>query len=169
MVHSIVKVHPKHKRRGWRYELKLLMKAQFSAQVASLCDYTLTILLAKLFDVFYLYATFCGSMMGGTVNCFINYRWVFKTTDCKKKYIAMKYLFVWAGTILLNTWGTFALTEWLTSMNWLTEMMGYYASDLFIFCKIFVSIVVGFLWSYQLQRKFVYRNRNIKAVWKYFK
>ena len=69
--------------------------------------------LVKLSGLFYLYATFLGSVVGGVVNCVINYGWVFHADDCKKTHVALKYLFVWGGSILLNTWGTFALTEWL--------------------------------------------------------
>ena len=145
------------------------MKAQLSAQVASLCDFLFTILLVKLLGVFYLYATFCGSITGGMVNCFINYHWVFGANDCKKKFVAMKYLFVWTGSILLNTWGTFGLTEWLTNMRWVNHLLGYYVDDVFILSKIVVSILVGFFWNYQLQRTFVYRNRDIRAFWKHLK
>jgi putative flippase GtrA len=65
----------------------------------------------------------------------------------KKKYIAFKYLFVWTGSILLNTAGTFALTE----------LSGQY----FIFAKIVVAVGVALLWNYQLQRLFVYRDTHI--------
>ena len=60
------------------------------------------------------------------VNCAINYGWVFHAEDCKKTHVAVKYLFVWGGSIILNTWGTFALTEWLTRMTWVNGLLGYY-------------------------------------------
>ncbi|MBQ8673572.1 MAG: GtrA family protein [Bacteroides sp.] len=144
----------------------LFTKAQLSAQFASLVDLMVTIFLAKLFDVFYLYATFIGSVVGGVVNCAINYRWVFRAAGCKKRYVALKYLFVWGGSILLNTWGTFALTEWLTDMKWLNTLLGYYVDDVFIVAKIVVAVLVAFFWNYQLQRVFVYRNYDFKGFWK---
>lgn len=101
---------------GWRHAVWVFIKAQLSSYVASLIDFLVTILLVKLSGLFYLYATFLGSVVGGVVNCVINYGWVFHADDCKKTHVALKYLFVWGGSILLNTWGTFALTEWLTGM-----------------------------------------------------
>ena len=155
------------KQTTWRQAMWLFLKAQGSAQVATLCDFVATFLLAKCLGMFYLYATFCGSVTGGVVNCFINYRWVFRATECKMLHVALKYLFVWGGSILLNTWGTFALTEWLTGKRWVNALLGYYMNDVFILSKVVVALLVGFFWNYQLQRIFVYRNQDIKGFWKH--
>lgn len=145
-----------------RRACRVFLKAQLSAQVSSAADFFATILLVKLFGLFYLYATFLGAIVGGVVNCVINYGWVFHAAGCKKKYVALKYFLVWGGSILLNTWGTFALTEWLTGMGWINSLLGYYVDNVFILPKIVVALLVGFFWNYQLQRLFVYRNYNIR-------
>lgn len=147
---------------GWRRAAWVFFKAQLSAQVASLVDFLITIFLVKQFGLFYLYATFLGSVVGGIVNCIINYEWVFHAANCKKTHIALKYLVVWGGSILLNTWSTFALTEWLMSMTWVNGLLGYYIDDVFILAKIIVAVLVAFFWNYHLQRVFVYRNHNFK-------
>ena len=59
---------------GWRHAVWVFIKAQLSSYVASLIDFLVTILLVKLSGLFYLYATFLGSVVGGVVNCVINYR-----------------------------------------------------------------------------------------------
>lgn len=58
---------------GWRHAIWVFIKAQLSSYVASLIDFLVTILLVKLSGLFYLYATFLGSVVGGVVNCVINY------------------------------------------------------------------------------------------------
>ncbi len=146
----------------WRRTVWMFVKAQLSAQFASLVDFVVTILLVKLFDVFYLYATFTGSVVGGMVNCTVNYGWVFKADGIKKVHVALKYLFVWGGSIMLNTWGTFALTEWLTDMKWVNGLLGYYVDNVFILSKIIMAVLVAFVWNYQLQRIFVYRNLHFR-------
>ncbi len=151
---------------AWRRAVWTFFKAQLSAQLASLVDFAVTISLAKFFSVFYLYATFIGSVLGGAVNCVVNYGWVFHADGCKKTHVVLKYLFVWGGSIALNTWGTFVLTEWLTDMTWVNELMGHYVDNVFILPKIVVAVVVAFFWNYHLQRLFVYRNRNIKGFLK---
>ena len=80
----------------------MFIRAQFSSQVASATDFLVTILLVKLFRVYYVYATFTGSVCGGIVNCIINYKWTFKSKECKKRHVIVKYLLVWIGSILLN-------------------------------------------------------------------
>lgn len=156
------------KRQGaaWHFAVWLFLKAQLSAQFASFIDFLLTILLVKVWGVFYLYATFVGAVAGGAVNCFINYGWVFHARTVKKIHVALKYLFVWGGSILLNTWGTFLMTEWLTGMNWVNRLPGYYLNNLFILSKVIVALLVGFFWNYQLQRTFVYRNCDIRGFLK---
>ena len=69
---------------GWRHAVWVFIKAQLSSYVASLIDFLVTILLVKLSGLFYLYATFLGSVVGGVVNCVINYGWVFHADDCQK-------------------------------------------------------------------------------------
>ena len=142
----------------WYHALVTFLKAQLSAQLASLVDFVTTVLLVKCFALFYLYATLIGSVVGGMVNCAINYRWVFSDSHCKSHFIVMKYTFVWIVSIALNTWGTYFLTEWLTRMPWLNRLLSSDIDDLFIFSKIVVAVLVALLWNYQMQRLFVYRN-----------
>lgn len=124
-------------------------KAQFSSWVASAVDFAVTILLAEIIGVWYAYATFIGAICGGITNCCINYRWVFHAFGMKKKYIAVRYMIVWGGSILLNTYGTYFLTE-LSGSN-------------FIISKVVVAVLVGLFWNYQMQCRFVFSERNIKS------
>ena len=77
-------------------------KAQCSAWVASAVDFGITLILTSFAGVWYGYSTFIGAVCGGITNCGINYRWVFHATGMKKKYMAMRYLFVWIGSIVLH-------------------------------------------------------------------
>jgi len=81
------------------------------------------------------------------MNCMVNYRWVFDADGLKKKNVVVKYFVVWTGSILLNTLGTYLLTE--------------LSQQYFLFAKAVVAVSVGLLWNYQLQRLFVYRDTHI--------
>jgi putative flippase GtrA len=142
----------------------MFLRAQFASQIASITDFSVTIILFKLFGIFYLYATFLGSVCGGIINCTINYRWTFKSTDVKMKHVAVKYLTVWICSIFLNTYGTYLVTELLRNFAWLREFLGHMFDDVFIVSKLFVSLLVGFLWNYNMQRYFVYRNYNFRKA-----
>ncbi|MDR2409797.1 MAG: GtrA family protein [Bacteroidales bacterium] len=143
----------------------MFLRAQLSSQLASITDFLVTILLAKLLGIYYVYATFIGSVCGGITNCIVNYKWTFKAIGIKKRYVAFKYLMVWFGSIFLNTSGTYLMTELLKKIIWLDKLLGHLFDDIFIVSKIVVSLLVGYLWNYNMQRLFVYRNRNFK---KYF-
>ncbi|MDR0413448.1 MAG: GtrA family protein, partial [Dysgonamonadaceae bacterium] len=142
----------------------MFLRAQLSSQLASLTDFFITIVLAKFFGIYYVYATFIGSVCGGIINCIVNYRWTFKALTVKKRYVAIKYILVWIGSIFLNTSGTYLVTELLRSITWLTTFLGHLFDDVFIVAKIIVSLVVGFGWNYNMQRLFVYRNRDFSKA-----
>lgn len=144
----------------------MFIRAQFSSQVASISDFVVTILLAKLCNFYYVYATFLGSVFGGIINCIINYSWTFKSKECKMQHVLVKYILVWIGSIALNTWGTYLLTETLVRIPWLIKFLQHYVDDLFIFSKIVVSLFVGYVWNYNMHRLFVYRNRDIKGFFR---
>ncbi len=127
-----------------KHELWTFCKAQASAQVATAADFCVSLLLAELVGVWYVWASFVGALTGGIVNCSMNYRWVFDDAhELRKRNVAWKYSLVWTGSILLNTMGTYMLTE----------LSGVY----FIFAKITIAVAVGLLWNYQLQRRFVFK------------
>ena len=142
--------------------LDLLQGPDFCA-IRKLCRFSGDYPSGKGFCCFLSLCHIHGFLVGGIVNCAINYGWVFHAEDCKKTHVAVKYLFVWGGSIILNTWGTFALTEWLTGMTWVNGLLGYYIDNVFILSKIIVAVLVAFFWNYHLQRFFVYRNHNIKG------
>ena len=142
------------------------MRAQFSSQVSSATDFLVTILLAKLFDIYYVLATTIGAVAGGIVNCSINYCWTFKSKECKKRYVLMKYILVWIGSICLNTWGVYLMTESIQSVPWVQESLVHFFDDIFIVSKIVVSLLVGWFWNYNLQRIFVYRDCKLKNTFR---
>ena len=85
-----------------RNKLITFCKAQCSAWISSAIDFGTTIIFAHAFGIWYGYSTFLGALAGGITNCLINYRWVFHAFGIKKKNIAIRYMIVWTGSILLN-------------------------------------------------------------------
>lgn len=138
------------------------MRAQFTSQISSATDFLVTIVLAKLFDVYYVLATSFGSVAGGIVNCTINYYWTFRSKECKKKYVLIKYTLVWIGSICLNTWGVYWMTESIQRVPWVQETLAHFFDNIFIVSKVIVSLLVGWFWNYNLHRTFVYKDCKIR-------
>lgn len=127
-----------------KHELWTFSKAQLSAQFATMVDFGLSFLLVEFCGIWYVLATTLGAIAGGIVNCCINYEWVFDHTgNLKKKTVGIRYFLVWCGSIMLNTCGTYLLTE----------LSGKY----FIYAKAAVALCVALLWNYQLQCNYVYK------------
>lgn len=135
-----------------------IFKSLFSAQIASAVDFGLTILLSSVIGMYYVIATAIGALMGGVVNCTMNYRWVFPGMGVKKMHVAIKYAIVWVASIVLNTWGTYILTEYLRENIHVRCFLGEYVSHVYIVGKIVVAVVVAVFWNYQMYRLFVYRD-----------
>lgn len=142
----------------------MFLRAQMASQVASITDFTSTIISHYVFGVFYVYASFIGSVLGGVVNCLVNYKFTFRSKDVQKRHVALKYSFVWIGSIFLNTYGTYLGTELLREFPPLQSLLGQFVDDVFVGVKAIVSLIVGFVWNYNMQRYFVYRNITIKGI-----
>ena len=140
----------------------MFLRAQLSSQLSSITDFLITIILVNLFQVFYVYATFIGSVCGGATNCVVNYRWTFKAMDVKKRYVALRYLIVWGGSIYFNTSGIFLMTEMIRKIPWVVDFSNLFFENIFIIPKIIVSLFIGFIWNYNMHRFFVYKNFNLK-------
>ena len=110
----------------------LFLKAMCSAQIASAVDFMATLALVNFCGLYYVYATFLGALSGGVVNCCINYKWVFCVSS-SKCHIALKYMLVWGGSIILNTYGTYFLTECMMRMAWVGRLTNMYVS-IFFYC-----------------------------------
>ena len=141
----------------------MFVRAQLSAQVATFVDFALSIILHQLVGVYYVHATFYGSVTGGLVNCAINYKWTFHTADCHPLSVLVKYVMVWLGSISLNIWGTYLLTETLTGRVGLFSLSESLA---FIIAKVVVAVTVAVLWNYNLHRSFVFKDAHVARLLK---
>lgn len=136
------------------------LRAQLSAQFATLTDFTLTYICFQWLGVHYLLATTLGTIFGGLINCIINYKWAFNPDDCQFKWVLFKYALVWGGSLILNVFGLYILIEFLKAHTLLWEQSsGFYL----MLSKIIVSLAVAVGWNYTLHRHFVFRDAKIKS------
>lgn len=144
-----------------QHSLIVFLRAQLSAQFATLVDFVLTYVCFHFLGFHYLWATSFGTISGGITNCLINYKWAFKTDDCQFKWVLFKYILVWIGSFGLNVGGVFLLVELLKRHTTLWEE--HSDSLCLMVVKIIVSITVSLCWNYLLHRHFVFRDANIHS------
>lgn len=63
-------------------------------------------------------------------------------------------------------YGTYLLTEYLRDSQWVYDIFGRFTENAFLVPKLIVSLIVGFVWNFNMQRLFVYRDVNIKGIFK---
>jgi len=144
-----------------RHNLIVFLRAQLSAQFATLTDFILTYVCFHFIAFHYLLASSIGTISGGIINCVINYKWTFNTKDCQFKWVLLKYILVWGGSFALNIGGVFFIVEFLKNYTNLWEEQS--DSLCLIIVKIIVSIIVAIGWNYTLHRNFVFRDVNIQS------
>ena len=141
-----------------RHSLFMFLRAQLSAQFATLTDFILTYVCFEWLGIYYVLATSIGAITGGITNCVINYKWAFATKDCQFKWVFFKYILVWIGSFVLNVGGVYLLVEFMQNNTHLWER----ASGLYlIIAKVIVSVIVSVGWNYVLHRYFVFQDAKI--------
>lgn len=101
-------------------------------------------------------STAIGAVLGGVVNCVLNYKFTFRAAGSSWRAVIVKYILVWVGSLLLNSFGTQLLYHALGDMTWL-ESIGFKPDGYFAAARLIVSLLVSWFWNFVLQRYFVYR------------
>ncbi len=123
-------------------------RSQISSGVATAVDFGLVFGLTELGSVWYVASVAIGAAAGAVVNFVVNRRWSFAQADPASTWQhstgtqVLRYTLVSTGSLVLNSLGTWGLTE---------------ASGIpYGFSVIGVSLAVGFFFNFPLQRRFVF-------------
>ncbi len=123
------------------------LKAQAAAITGSAADfliYTVIFQLTAHTPTMIAMATAEGAVCGGTINFLIVRNWVFNEGQGKKHVQVMRYILVWAGSIVLNAAGMYLLIYYTTNSYAISK-------------RIFISVLVGVFYNYFLQKRFVFK------------
>ncbi len=134
------------------------IRSSISSQVASWIDMGSSIGLVALGASKWI-ATPVGAVLGGIVNCCINYKFTFRAQGCSVKAVALKYILIWLGSVTLNTVGTSVLATVLDRWH-LLETLGFTDVGSFAAARIIVSLLVSWFWNFLLQKNFVYKSTS---------
>jgi putative flippase GtrA len=124
------------------------LKAQASSLIATGVDWTTVLVLSALAGAWSAGANVAGAFAGGLANFIINRQWVFNKEKSAFGRQALRYGITWAGNVLLNTacmWIILHSTKWHDDI----EMVGT--------IKMLVSVLIGFTYSYIMQKRFVFK------------
>lgn len=125
----------------------VFFKAQLSAFIGGITDYSVMIFVTEVFDVHYTISIAIGGIIGAVINFSLNKTWTFKSS--KRKYRngligqLWKFILVVALSITLKSLGTFLITNF--------GKIDYKIS------RLFVDIVVSLIFNFNLQKHWVFR------------
>lgn len=132
------------------------LRSAVSSQTSGYVDLFLSFALFAWCGFAPVWATAIGATAGGIVNCILNYRFTFQSKDCPWRAVIVKYIMVWFGSLLLNSYGTTGLYWLFSRWHWL-ETIGFKPDGYFAVARLLASLLVSWFWNFVLQRHFVYR------------
>lgn len=138
-----------------------LLRSGASSQLCGWIDMIVSFVLFAFCNMTPWMSTATGAFVGGVFNCIINYRFTFHARNVAWRAVITKFLFVWVGSLLLNSFGTQILYYLVRDWHWLTSTIGLGDDSIFLAARLLVSLIVSLAWNFILQRNFVYRQTRM--------
>ncbi|HUH18460.1 GtrA family protein [Albibacterium sp.] len=121
----------------------VFIKAQASAFIGGLVDYSIMIVCTELAHIHYTVSILISGLIGAVVNFMINRYWTYQADKIEVKGQLLKFIAVVIGSILLKSSGTYLFTNWLK--------VDYKIS------RVITDILVSLGFNYTLQTYWVFR------------
>ncbi|MEL6388715.1 MAG: GtrA family protein [Bacteroidota bacterium] len=115
-----------------------------TALMATAVDAFVLIVCREIFIFPIVWSAFVGAVCGAIVAFFLGRHWAYASTDHGIGGQSLRFAITVAGSILLNTYGVYVLSEVLR--------VGHYT-----IAKLVTAIAVGFCFNFPMQRYFVFR------------
>lgn len=137
-----------------------LLRSSVSSQLCGWIDTITAFLVFSLAHLTPFLSTAIGAFVGGVFNCIINYRFTFHAYGVQWRIALVKFLFVWAGSLLLNSFGTQIVYSWVHDWHWLEHNPWISKDGIFLAVRLSVALAISLGWNFMLQRNFVF-----KEIW----
>ena len=138
-----------------------LVRSSMSSQLCGWIETLTSFLVFSLFDLTAWLSTAIGAFVGGILNCIINYRFTFHAVGVEWRVALTKFIFIWAGSLLLNSFGTQAVYSLVKGWSWFENVTGIGEDSIFLASRLFVALTVSLCWNFLLQRHFVFRTTRL--------
>lgn len=125
---------------------KTFSRSQLAALAATVADFGTLTIWVELWNQFYAYGVAVGAFMGAITNFTINRYWSFEAHEQPITGQAVRYALVSAGSLLLNTFGVYLLTD----------RFGIH----YMISKLSIAFLIGIFYNYPMHRYFVYESNH---------
>ncbi len=148
---EITKKNFKEKRAKILDKIFVFAKAQISAFIGGITDYSIMVFVTEVFHVHYTISIAIGGVVGAVVNFGLNKGWTFRNKNIPYKNSGLvqllKFILVVLNSIFMKSSGTFMVTTYLG--------LDYKIS------RIFIDLFVSLAFNYTFQRLWVFKKANI--------
>lgn len=134
-----------------------LIRSSVSSQICGWIDTLISFLAFAVCHLTPFLSTAIGAFIGGICNCTINYKYTFHANGVDLRVALVKYIFVWTGSLLLNSFGTQYIYHWVHDWHWLQETVGIAKDGIFLAVRLSVALAVSLVWNFLLQKNFVFK------------
>ena len=124
-------------------DLKTFLKSQLAAIAGSIADFLVTILLVQCLHVGIVQANAAGNITGFILLFIISRYWAFQAQEGNLSFQILKFTAFALGNILLSAAG----------IKFFTQFLKLY----YLISKIIISILLGAVYNYFLQKYFVFK------------
>lgn len=138
-------------------------RSSMSSQVCGWLDALVSFICFSLFGMTAWLSTATGAFIGGIANCIVNYNFTFHAYGVDWRVALTKFIFVWAGSLLLNSFGTQWVYHMVNGWEWVHEIHWVSKDGVFIVARLLISLIVSLAWNFLLQRYFVFKVTRIDA------
>lgn len=138
-----------------------LLRSSVSSQICGWIDTLTAFLCFALFNLTAWLSTAIGAFVGGVFNYLVNYRFTFHADGMAWRVAVSKFVFVWAGSLLLNSFGTQYAYMLVRGWAWLKETTGVNEDEIFLATRLTVALTVSLAWNFRLQRNFVFKQTKL--------
>ena len=138
-----------------------LLRSSVSSQLCGWIDTLTAFLVFSLAHLTPFLSTAIGAFVGGVFNCIINYRFTFHAYGVQWRVALFKFLFVWAGSLLLNSFGTQIVYSWVHDWHWLEHNPWISKDGIFLAVRLSVALSISLGWNFLLQRNFVFKETRL--------
>ncbi len=125
---------------------RTFFRSQLSSFVSTIIDYSVLLIWVEVLHRYYPFGVALGASFGSVANFFMNRHWSFEASKSVLHWQALRYAIVSLGSLILNTSGVYALTE--------------YAGLYYLVSQVTISICVGLFYNFPLNRFFVYKKKE---------
>lgn len=124
----------------WLYNL---LRHQAAGLIATAADFSVFNLLTYVFGIYYLTSNVFAALTGAIVNFIISTSWAFPGSKNSLKNQIVKYIIVSAGSLALNTFFVYILTDFVNlNPN---------------FSKVITAIFIAWTYNFLLMRYYVFK------------